>query len=62
MCILSLYGLHILRGFKKLVMISEIVKNTHNLIRIFLESFNLWRPLLIITLYYQTKTPISFLV
>ena len=41
MCILSLYGLHILRGFKKLVMISEIVKNTHTLIRIFLESFNL---------------------
>ena len=26
----------------------------------FLESFNLWRPLLIIALYYQTKTPISF--
>ena len=24
-------------------------------------SFNLWRPLLIITLYHQTKTPISFL-
>ena len=24
------------------------------------ESFNLWRPHLIITLYYQTKTPISF--
>ena len=26
----------------------------------FLESFNLWRPLLMITLYHQTKTPISF--
>ena len=24
------------------------------------ESFNLWRLLLIVTLYYQTKTPISF--
>ena len=24
------------------------------------ESFNLWRPLLMIALYYQTKTPISF--
>ena len=28
---------------------------------IFLESFNLWRPLLMIALYHQTKTPISFL-
>ena len=27
----------------------------------FLESFNLWRPLLMIALYHQTKTPISFL-
>ena len=26
----------------------------------FLESFNLWRPLLMIALYHQTKTPISF--
>ena len=26
----------------------------------FLESFNLWRLLLMITLYHQTKTPISF--
>ena len=26
----------------------------------FLESFNLWRPLLIIALYYQVKTPIGF--
>ena len=26
----------------------------------FLESFNLWRPLLMIILYHQTKTPISF--
>ena len=26
----------------------------------FWESFNLWHPLLIIALYYQTKTPISF--
>ena len=26
----------------------------------FLESFNLWRLLLIIALYHQTKTPISF--
>ena len=26
----------------------------------FLESFNLWRPLLMITLYHQTKTPIGF--
>ena len=26
----------------------------------FLESFNLCHPLLIIALYYQTKTPISF--
>ena len=26
----------------------------------FWESFNLWRPLLMITLYHQTKTPISF--
>ena len=26
----------------------------------FLESFNLWYPLLIITLYHQTKTPINF--
>ena len=26
----------------------------------FLESFNLWRLLLIIDLYYQIKTPISF--
>ena len=25
----------------------------------FLESFNLWRPLLMIALYHQTKTPIS---
>ena len=25
------------------------------------ESFNLWRPLLMIVLYHQTKTPISFL-
>ena len=24
------------------------------------ESFNLWRPLLMIALYHQTKTPISF--
>ena len=27
----------------------------------FLESFNLWRPLLMIALYHQTKTSISFL-
>ena len=27
----------------------------------FRESFNLWRPLLIIALYHQTKTPINFL-
>ena len=26
----------------------------------FRDSFNLWYPLLIITLYYQIKTPISF--
>ena len=26
----------------------------------FLESFNLWRPLLMIDLYHQTKTLISF--
>ena len=26
-----------------------------------LESFNLWRPLVMIALYYQTKTPIGFL-
>ena len=26
----------------------------------FLENFNLWRPLLIIALYHQTKAPISF--
>ena len=26
----------------------------------FFESFNLWRPLLMIALYHQTKTPISF--
>ena len=26
----------------------------------FWESFNLWRQLLLITLYHQTKTPISF--
>jgi len=25
------------------------------------ESFNLWRPLLMIALYYQIRTPISFL-
>ena len=24
------------------------------------ESFNLWRPLLMIALYHQTKTPITF--
>ena len=27
----------------------------------FLESFNLWHPLLMIVFYYQTKTPINFL-
>ena len=27
----------------------------------FLESFNIWRPLLMIVLYLQTKIPISFL-
>ena len=27
----------------------------------FIESFNIWHPLLIIALYHQTKTPISFL-
>ena len=26
----------------------------------FLENFNLWRPLLMVTLYHQIKTPISF--
>ena len=26
----------------------------------FKESFNLWRPLMIITFYYQIKTSISF--
>ena len=26
----------------------------------FLKSFNLWRLLLMITLYHQTKTPINF--
>ena len=26
----------------------------------FIESFNLWRSLLIIALYHQTKTPINF--
>ena len=26
----------------------------------FLESFNLWRPLLMSALYHQTKKPISF--
>ena len=26
----------------------------------FRESFNLWRPLLMIAMYHQTKTPISF--
>ena len=26
----------------------------------FLKSFNLWRPLLMIVLYHQNKTPISF--
>ena len=31
-----------------------------NLFFFFGESFNLWRPLLIIVLYHQTKTPISF--
>ena len=30
------------------------------LLLFFLESFNLWHPLLMITLYHQTKTPISF--
>ena len=29
-------------------------------IYIFLESFNLWRPLLMIALYHQTKISISF--
>ena len=29
-------------------------------IYIFRESFNLWRPLLMITFYHQTKTPINF--
>ena len=24
------------------------------------ESFNLWHPLLVVVLYHQTKTPISF--
>ena len=27
---------------------------------VFWESFNLWRPYLMIALYYQTKTPINF--
>ena len=31
-----------------------------NVFFFFLESFNLWRPLLMIVLYHQTKTPISF--
>ena len=29
-------------------------------INVFWENFNLWRPLLMIALYHQTKTPISF--
>ena len=36
----------------------------HNFIGIFFflrKSFNLWHPLLMITLYHQTKIPISFL-
>ena len=28
----------------------------------FKESFNLWRPLLMMALYHQSKTPISFWV
>ena len=38
----------------------ESVVDYFNLFFFFGESFNLWRPLLIIVLYHQTKTPISF--
>ena len=34
--------------------------STYHYLFFFKESFNLWRPLLMIALYYQTKTPISF--
>ena len=35
-------------------------QGTNNFFFFFLESFNLWRPLLMIALYHQSKTSISF--
>ena len=38
----------------------SILTFNENMNFFFLEGFNLWRPLLMIALYHQTKTPISF--
>ena len=42
-------------GFQKIYL------HKYNFFFFFGKSFNLWRPLLMIILYHQTKTPISFL-
>ena len=39
---------------------TEVQERKTQIFFFFLESFNLWCPLLIIILYHQTKTPISF--
>ena len=51
------------KNYRKLVKVYIIIRLVFvkiNFVFFFRESFNLWRPLLMITLYHQTKTPISF--
>ena len=56
------YGaLFIVRKARKLPILSFSCEQTSKKCNIFfLESFNLWCPLLMIVLYHQIKTPISF--
>ena len=54
----TLDGVKIICKLKKYF--KKLIKLYVNATLFFIESFNLWHPLLIIVLYHQTKTLISF--
>jgi len=47
-------------NFCSIILFCELFNQIRLFFFFFLESFNLWRPLLMKALYHQTKTPISF--
>ena len=57
---LSMLALVLDLVLKNYIVIFSTTKYQNVAIFFLRESFNLWRPLLIITFYHQTKTPINF--